>query len=205
MQLAIIFLLPPFFYSLKLIFSDDSPGSLNLEIPDMAWMLGPQHIPQPPQFDVVVLLRDDLESLLPASSQLICEEIMTFNYSCIDVGWDTLAQGIPLNFSSPQDLWRSAVQRGTSVVSIGRVMITDRLHGTVLSYLTGIGVVYIENLSKKTSGVLKVAFGCGNQASENSSDTGCPCMYSDPMLVQSYNDLNDIVARTREMLEHMSS
>ena len=54
---------------------------------------------------------------------------------------------------------KTCTQQAVGVVSRGRVVVTDRLHGTIMSYLSGRPVVYIENLTNKTSGVTSAAFG----------------------------------------------
>ena len=184
-----------------------SRGAQNVEVPDMAFMLGPRFHLRTPRYDVVVMFRDDKESLAPTSPEMVCEEVVKRNYTCSVVGWGREGgEDSPLNFSSPRDLWDSAVQHGLAAVATGRVMVTDRLHGTILSYLAGIGVVYIENLSRKTTGVLNTAFGCGmNLTGTDNEDGYCDCLYSDPTFVQSHNNLDDILDRTKEILEYIDS
>jgi exopolysaccharide biosynthesis predicted pyruvyltransferase EpsI len=45
------------------------------------------------------------------------------------------------------------------LVGSGRVVITDRLHGSILSYLSGVPFVYLDNVSRKINQTLQVAFG----------------------------------------------
>jgi exopolysaccharide biosynthesis predicted pyruvyltransferase EpsI len=134
----------------------------NLMVPDIAFQLGP-YAPMPPKeddiplLDIVVFLRDDRESTyMPQRNRQAINKIL----SSID-------GGERISFSIVD--WKDRLERFQSsdyfftdtsiqLLSMGRVVICDRLHAAILSYLSGLPFVYINQSTGKISKTLRVAF-----------------------------------------------
>ncbi|KAG7370062.1 polysaccharide pyruvyl transferase [Nitzschia inconspicua] len=140
------------------------PSARNVLIPDIAFQIGPYN-PQPVNdvnvVDVVLFLRDDRESLElsnrnPSSVRSIlkslvgAEKEMSTTFKIVD--WNDRL-GI---FESDNILFTEiAIQ----LLSMGRVLVCDRLHASILAYLSGIPFVYFDQSYGKISKTLDVALG----------------------------------------------
>lgn len=129
--------------------------------PDMAFYIGAL-TRKPPTLDLFYLLRTDLEKSI---SGLPEHQARTFKVD----DWleddrlaikTTTALSRVWNFGTPRDKARFAkyerlaklrLQRGTEMLSSGRVVITDRLHGHIMSVLLGIPHVALDNNYGKLS------------------------------------------------------
>ena len=160
-------------------------GVKSIEVPDMVFMIGPLIAPKAPSFDVTVHLRDDDESILNGlTARTLCEAIVEKKLTC-KVRICIHPPMLNCLFFSPirrnriliqviswvepeivptrQDhgntaFFASRLQQGVAVSTLGTVAITDRLHGGMIPYLAGMGVVYIDTKNKKTTGVFSTAF-----------------------------------------------
>ena len=133
----------------------------SLLCPDMAFAIGPVAMPRSPTGDVVWLKRTDLES---AGAKLEGREtagVEICDWLCYEATApmrlaDWLDSQIarhprllgPLGRARPPVYGRVAADRvraGQGLLSRGRVVVTDRLHGHILSLLMGIPHVLLDN------------------------------------------------------------
>jgi exopolysaccharide biosynthesis predicted pyruvyltransferase EpsI len=122
--------------------SKEYPFAKHLLVPDVAFNLGPfLPIPSPQkkrfQLDILVFLRDDKESIF--ASQRSDKQIRRI--------LDSVAGGSELKFGIADwntrfALWPSEdflfTESSIKLLSLGRVVICDRLHASILCYLSGI-------------------------------------------------------------------
>ena len=108
--------------------------------PDSAFILGALDRPSPPRREILWLSRTDAESrgdpLLPIDTEvertdwLEEAELHLANQSTLEA-YDSIA--------------RIRLNRGTRILSRGKIVITDRLHGHILSLLLGIPHILLDN------------------------------------------------------------
>ena len=136
-------------------------GEFMLLCPDMAFALGPC-LPrsEEPQVDLVWLARTDAETLggpapaLPGGTERVdwLEEPAT----ALSEQYWALAQRLELDppdwpalvdalLRTCEPLARERLERGRQILTRGRVVITDRLHGHILCLLLGIPHVLLDN------------------------------------------------------------
>jgi exopolysaccharide biosynthesis predicted pyruvyltransferase EpsI len=135
------------------------PFVTNLLVPDIAFQLGPYDRPAPttPTLDLVLLLRDDHESTQQeyrskaAVRSLLSEIPGADRLSFRIVDWDDR-----LELFESDNIFFS--ETSIQLLSMGRVVICDRLHAAILCYLTGIPFVYLDQVSGKITKTLNVAF-----------------------------------------------
>jgi exopolysaccharide biosynthesis predicted pyruvyltransferase EpsI len=142
----------------------------NVLVPDIAFQLGPYQRHETPEgntilLDILLFLRDDLESKLAAVR----------NNAAVRFMLSSIEGGERLRFQIVDWADRLAIFRATDyfftetsvqLLSLGRVVICDRLHAAILCYLSGIPFVYIDQLTGKISKTLKVALeGCADAES----------------------------------------
>jgi exopolysaccharide biosynthesis predicted pyruvyltransferase EpsI len=154
------------------------PSANNVLMPDIAFQLGPYEPRHSPPFgpnavDILVFLREDHESVESkdrnrASVYSILTSLVgkqrakSIKFRIVD--WNDRLQ----LFSSDDILFsETAIQ----LLSLGRVLICDRLHAAILAYLSGIPFIYIDPISGKISKTLGVALesadGCANGRESN--------------------------------------
>lgn len=132
----------------------------NLVVPDIAFQLGP-FLPIPPTsdggVDIVMFLRDDKESSQKAERSSAAVQTLL----------NAIPSGKGLSFTIVDWNSRLAMFNSTNIlftetaiqlVSLGKVVICDRLHAAILSYLTGLPFVYINQSTGKLEKTLRVAF-----------------------------------------------
>jgi pyruvyl transferase EpsO len=130
----------------------------------MAFALGPLRRPHAPDQDVVRLLRRDIESterssavgdpgetsvdwLADRDSAVLRLDRFVTEQRCRHprvASWFAPLLTL-LNRATWDRLARERVDRGCSMLSRGRVVVTDRLHGHILSLLLGIPHVVLDN------------------------------------------------------------
>jgi len=128
--------------------------------PDMALALGPLHRPTAPSARIVWLARTDLESkydrfpILAHGVEQVDWLTDTPNravrldhlYRCLLARYPNrlrfLWGAVAFNY---QELARARLARGLRVLARGKVVITDRLHGHILSLLLGLPNVALDN------------------------------------------------------------
>jgi exopolysaccharide biosynthesis predicted pyruvyltransferase EpsI len=124
------------------------------EAPDITFMLGPLIPIQKAKYDVFVLMRVQEQNI----STRICRLVKQQGYNCAygDWGYGTNIERVQGEY--PPNYAEIGVQMGIGTISLGEVIITDRLQAVILGFLTGKNVVYIDTSSKKIGNVLATAF-----------------------------------------------
>lgn len=137
----------------------DGPSYL---CPDMALCLGPRQRPSSPSYDIVCLLRTDKEkvtgdmkNLQKQSSVLIADWLeesdffMKKTVSCIEKLLALYPRRMMKLYRHKRHFYhflaKERLKRGERLLSSGRVVITDRLHGHILSTLLEIPHVVLDN------------------------------------------------------------
>lgn len=134
----------------------------NIILPDIAFQLGPfvgkEGIKEAQKVDVVLFMRNDVESVITKDRKdesLITRALRKFSHRDLSykiVDWPDRLKLFGTNTS--HIFARDAIQ----LVSMGKVIIADRLHATILAYLAGVPVIYLDQLTGKISKSLEVAF-----------------------------------------------
>ena len=136
------------------------PFVTNLLVPDIAFHLGPFNtLPSPQkeayQLDILLFLREDKESVASKDRESIRRLLESIE------GAKDLRFGIA-DWNTRFAMWPSDdylfTESAIKLLSLGRVVICDRLHAAILCYLTGIPFVYMDQLTGKISKTLGVAF-----------------------------------------------
>ncbi len=145
-------------------------------VPDMAFTLGPQTPSTKPVVDVILLLRSDKEKVIKINDKKAALKKLSSARISHEV-WDFPIFGFPLKllsdnktvvynyttiypkqFHSESYPHRHAfmglrTQMANNVFSRGRLVITDRLHASIMCTLMGKPVIYLDNTYKKISNV----------------------------------------------------
>lgn len=175
------------------------PFCTNLLVPDIAFQLGPYHQraslslqEKNSQTDLLVLLRNDHESIYSQYrnrqsfrsilQQAIPGRAEQITFSIVD--WpDRLDR-----FDSDDIFFtETAIQ----LLSLGRVVICDRLHAAILAYLTGLYFVYLDQETGKITKTLTVAMESGG---------GIACPDDDETWSRAYN-LTDAVRQAVDLMD----
>lgn len=135
------------------------------------------------QVDILLLLRDDRESVILSNRNetRIRYTLNSFgdrakNVSFRVVDWKSVAKMVHPGFWRPFDVSKKdyisldtdRVLKGClSMLSTGTVLVTDRLHATILAMLANKPVVYIDPLTRKISKTLAVALNSSVYCSHN--------------------------------------
>jgi pyruvyl transferase EpsO len=133
------------------------PFVQNRLVPDIAFQLGPfAPIRTTPelQVDLLFLLRRDKESVVSADKKQELQQLLQsqgLTYRMVD--WEDRLE--LLDDTKKNHL---NVETGIQLLSLGKVVIVDRLHATILSYLTGLPFVYVDQTSQKLTKSLSTAF-----------------------------------------------
>ena len=134
--------------------------------PDMAFALGPLTRLREPHCDVMYLKRTDSEAradqyIAPSRiSGVIVESRDWLDFDGLEAFLDKADLRYPSIFNSaPGQLllrgWvydrrsKLSLQRGIAILSRGRTVVSDRLHGVILSLLAGLPVVPLDNRTGK--------------------------------------------------------
>ena len=131
------------------------------ECPDMAFMLGAQSPTKAAAFDVFLLMRNDGESLFESTNMHddICEGIAEEGFTCAVGDWgvdkDIATSFSGIDSTSHPDL---SVELATDTISLGELIVTDRLHGAIFAFLAGKPVIYVDNSYDKLSNSISTAF-----------------------------------------------
>ena len=165
------------------------PFVKNLVVPDIAFQLGPfEPIRNNPQLevDILFLLRDDKESVI-ASQRGKIGKLLPHNITYRVVDWNHRLK----LFGSHNKL---SVTTGIELLSLGRVVVCDRLHASILSYISGLPFVYLDQISQKVTKTLTTAFA----DSEN-------CLDGDKAAWVKANSLQDAVTKAQIMLNQIGN
>lgn len=138
------------------------PQVTNVLSPDIAFQLGPYYPLETPlkkelNLDLILFMRTDKESAL---GKLRSDEAMKKELAKVDgakdlkfkiVDWSTR-----LKLFDSRDHWFTVT--AIQMLTLGKVVICDRLHASILCYLAGIPFVYIDQMTSKVTKTLSVAF-----------------------------------------------
>ena len=145
------------------------PFCTNLLVPDIAFQLGPfAPLPSGPdkQVDILLFLRVDKESALAQDRN---DEAIQSMLSNITGGGDQELTFKIVDWNDRLEIFNSQdhlfTETSIQLLSLGRVVVCDRLHASILSYLSGQPFVYIDQMTGKISKALSVALeGCDDEA-----------------------------------------
>lgn len=174
------------------------PHTESLFVPDMAFMIGPLAPASDPMFDIMFLLRTDTEKSINDTHLDRAKRIAREKQLSYEI-WDFPVAGYPIPESiasrhsvmydyrklypniSAQDIPKDIlplfrVAMGNKLLSRGSVIITDRLHASILGVLMGRPVIYVDNAYKKLSNIwssmaLQVPDCSGNNLRTRHADT----------------------------------
>jgi exopolysaccharide biosynthesis predicted pyruvyltransferase EpsI len=140
------------------------PFATNKLVPDIAFQLGPFEPIRPTKYedmvDILVFLRDDYESKVSTQRHNgAIKELLNgvpggkgLTFKIVD--WkDRLTI-----FKTTNTLFD---QTSVKLLSMGKIVICDRLHAAILAYLSGIPFVYLDQVSSKLTNTLRVALSSG--------------------------------------------
>jgi pyruvyl transferase EpsO len=129
--------------------------ALSLLCPDMAFALGPLERPAPPTDHILYLRRTDAESSADRigleSLDWLDEAATPIRDRCWALSREMERQGAPWQtaltslISTYDVLAQERLHRGCRILSRGRVVITDRLHGHILCLLLRIPHIVLDN------------------------------------------------------------
>lgn len=139
------------------------PFVTNKLVPDIAFQLGPFEPIRPRNYwqivDIVVFLRNDYESKVSSRDH---------NRKTIQQMLDKYsppARGLTfrmVDWRDRLDIFRTTNKlfdkTSVELLSMGSIVICDQLHAAILSYLSGIPFVYLDQVSNKLTNTLSVAF-----------------------------------------------
>lgn len=148
------------------------PYATNLLVPDIAFQLGPyngtnliEKSSTIVRTDIVFFLRLDYESIFYKQRnrdrlQQIIQSKTRRNITFTLVDWKDR-----LEMFNTTDYFFT--DTSIQLLAMGKVVIADRLHASILAYLSGIPLIYLDNVSRKINQTLQVAFkqwkGCENR------------------------------------------
>jgi len=116
-------------------------------MPDMAWMMGHKEIVKTPEYDVLFFLRTDHEGekLVDRVQQLVQNVRPTLKYKIDD--WTN--SDVELGEKTLEELNYARFYAGLDFLTQAKVVITNRLHGHILSTLMDHPHVIVDNIYGK--------------------------------------------------------
>lgn len=153
--------------------------------PDMTFMIGPQRPNREAKYDVFILVVTE-ESPADRGTdgnglkfyEKICKGIFQRGYTCGIGNWgfgnrDKFEHVERLqNTRSALSGLEMSVEIALSTVSLGQIILTDRLNAALLGFLTGKFVFYADNHHRKLTRILATAFNDKQSCSSNIEDMG---------------------------------
>lgn len=170
-------------------------------VPDIAFMIGPlisskviwtaeQSVTQVPSVDIIFLLREDKESsidrtaveralkILRLSKPSLDKKIKNITYKISD--WGEYERVYKVGRFKEDDAMLK-LEAGRNLLSLGKVVVTDRLHSSILALLMHKPHVYIEQSYGKISNTRNTAFAASEHCTK------------DALLFQQAHDLEDAI------------
>lgn len=138
------------------------------ECPDMTFMLGSQTPTSSAAFDVFLLMRRDSESQFGRPALMhdaICSGIAEAGFTCAVGDWGSGTSDIQRENEVGATFADLGIESAIETISLGQLIITDRLHGAVFAFLSGKSVIYVDNTYDKISQSLSTAFGFASSCS----------------------------------------
>lgn len=127
----------------------------NLLVPDMAFQLGPYNpIPSSTNqmVDIVLLLRHDHESVVAQKSRAGVRAMLNKLPNGQDVSFSIVDWNDRLTRFDSKDIFFTSTS--IQLLSLGSIVICDRLHAAILAYLMGIPFFYLDQISGKITKTL---------------------------------------------------
>jgi exopolysaccharide biosynthesis predicted pyruvyltransferase EpsI len=137
----------------------------NMLVPDIALRLGPFKPMRPRKFakdtvDILIFLRKDIESKVAHVRD---------NHGWIQNALPNLPNNNTtkptyrvVDWTDRKDIFQDDnilfTETSIQLISLGKVVVADRLHASILAYLTGVPFVYIDQVSGKVTKTLDGAF-----------------------------------------------
>eukprot|EP00026_Physarum_polycephalum_P004075 Phypoly_transcript_04092.p1 GENE.Phypoly_transcript_04092~~Phypoly_transcript_04092.p1 ORF type:complete len:731 (-),score=94.91 Phypoly_transcript_04092:77-2083(-) len=123
------------------------PNSTNIYLPDMAWMNGHKEIVRIPQYDILFFLRKDYEGdqNLAGKVRARMKELPEVDYNIADWTDYDIPDGNPSLVDKNYDRF----YMGLDFLTQARVVVTNRLHGHILSTLLDLPHVIVDNIYGK--------------------------------------------------------
>lgn len=160
------------------------PFVTNLIVPDIAFQLGPYERSDPAKVDILVFLRDDLESKYAEKRKAsYIRDKIPRNTTFQLVDWPDR-----LDLFDSKDILFT--QTSIQLLSLGKIVIADRLHASILAYLSGIPFVYLDQSTNKLTKTLSVAF-----------DSWDGCHDSETSLWSKATDLDEALTKAVEYID----
>lgn len=131
------------------------PRAQNLLTPDIVLSLYPIRTEGEKQYDILLCLRSDREKRLDKEDEA---KISTY---CKSRGRWIEADMIMREGFHTKDRYE-ILEKRWKLFAQSRVVITDRLHGMIFSYLTGTDCIVFSNYNHKVRGTYEWLKGCGN-------------------------------------------
>jgi exopolysaccharide biosynthesis predicted pyruvyltransferase EpsI len=165
------------------------PFVSNMVVPDMAFQLGPYApIRNHPEemVDIVIFLRKDHESKIDSTrdSYSIRSRLPKGDLTFKIVDW---SDRLKIFDTTDYFFTNSAIE----LLSLGKVVVCDRLHAAILAYLSGIPFVYIDQVSGKITKTLSAAL-----------DTLDGCMDGERSKWGKANNLEEAFTLASKMIDH---
>jgi exopolysaccharide biosynthesis predicted pyruvyltransferase EpsI len=137
------------------------PFVQNVLVPDIAFQLGP-FIPirknSKLRVDILFLLRTDKESVVSSQRGSASIHNLLYNHTgnSKNVTFRVADWNDRLEIFNSDDVFN--VTTAIELLSLGTVVVCDRLHAAILSYLAGLPFVYLDQTSGKLTKTLTTAF-----------------------------------------------
>jgi hypothetical protein len=131
-------------------------------MPDMAFLLDPVQAPEEPEVDVLLLLRTDRErqggvmhkDVIDLALSVLSTANVTFAVRDWVLSAPLAGERTP---SSPTGFALSRWVTAQKVVGSGKIVITDRLHASIVALLVDRPHITVDNIYNKVSGVRRLA------------------------------------------------
>ncbi|KAI9099820.1 triose-phosphate transporter family-domain-containing protein [Phlyctochytrium arcticum] len=144
------------------------PSTPTALVPDMAFMLGDVPPETAPSVDVIFLVRGDHERLFKPTEWREAErELLDAGFTTEHTDWSLSKDQSEYPGFDVGDILLNRLHIANRLLSRGKVIITDRLHASILAVLMGKPHIYLDNSYKKITEVRRAAF----EDKEECSDT----------------------------------
>lgn len=130
------------------------PNALNVLTPDIVLSLYPLTIDETKKNDFLVCLRSDKEKQLKKTTEDKIRALLKSKGTCVEA--DMIAdEGVPI------DNRQNILKDRWNMFAESRVVVTDRLHGMIFSFLTGTDCIVFSNYNHKVRGTYEWLKDCG--------------------------------------------
>ena len=127
---------------------------------DLAFVLGDLLPIGEPEVDILVLVRtdDELPDLDKIGTELTKRFLEQSNVTFAYQDWYYHANYTEFSMSNPTILSEVRLNEAIKIISKGQIVITNRMHGSVLATLIGRTLLWVDTTEKKLAGVRQTAF-----------------------------------------------